>query len=94
MDHRLVAVGEHDAVELEPSRRSVPLAGARPVGDVLLGVQDGGDLSHCRTRGLHLPVELRELLERLEDEGQHPDRGDERSDLERAAVDHARRRRR
>ena len=45
---------------------------------------------HRRARRLHLAVELRELLQRLEDELQHPDRGDQRADLERAGVDQLR----
>ncbi len=35
---------------------------------------------------LHLPVEVGELLERLEDEREQADRGDQRADLERAVL--------
>ena len=66
------------------------LGRARPVGDVLLGVEHGRDLRHRGARRLHLAVELGELLERLEDELQHADRRDQRPDLERAAVDQLR----
>ena len=90
VDHRLLAVREHDAVELEMAVDPPELACAGPVGDVLLGVEDGRDLPHRRARRLHLAVELGELLQRLEDERQHADRGDQRADLERAAVDHLR----
>ena len=87
MDDRLVAVGEDDVVELEVARDPADLGGVRLVGDVVLGVEHGGDLRHRGARRLHLAVELRELLQRLEDELQHPDGRDERADLERASVD-------
>ena len=41
---------------------------ARPVDDVVLGVEHGRDLPHRRGRRLHLAVELGELLQRLEHE--------------------------
>ena len=93
VDDRLVAVGEHDVVELRGGRRSGRSRGAFAIGDVVLGVEHRRDLGHRGARRLHLAVELRELLQRLEDELQHPDRRDQRADLERAAVDHAARRR-
>ena len=90
VDDRLVAVGEDDVVELQMARDAADLGGALAIGDVVLGVEHRRDLGHRGARGLHLPVELRELLQRLEDELEHPDAGDQRADLERAAVDHLR----
>ena len=81
VDDRLVAVGEDDVVELEVARDVPDLGRAGLVGDVLLGVEHGRDLRHRGARRLHLAVELRELLERLEDELQHADRRDQRPDL-------------
>ncbi len=87
MEDRLVAVGEDDTVELQAARDPADLGCAGLVRDVVLGVEHRRDLGHRGTCRLHLPVELRQLLQRLEDELQHPDRRNEGADLERAAVD-------
>ena len=60
--------------------------GAVLVVDLGLGVEHRGDLLHRRTGRLHLPVQVGELLERLEDEREQADRGDQRADLERAVL--------
>ena len=52
------------------------------VGDVLLGVENGRDLRHRSARRLNLPVQLGELLQRLEDQLEHSHRCDQRPDLE------------
>ena len=67
VDDRLVAVGEDDVVELEMAGDPTDLGRAVAIGDVLLRVEDGRDLRHRRARRLHLAVQLRELLQRLED---------------------------
>ncbi len=90
MDDRLVAVGEDDLVELEMALDVPDLGRSALVGDVLLGVEHGRDLGHRRARRLHLAVELGELLQWLEDELQHADGRDQRSDLEGTAVDQLR----
>ncbi len=90
MDDGLVPVGEPDAIQLEVSLDAPHRRRAGPVGDVPLGVEHCRDLPHCRACGLHLPVQLGELLQRLEDELEQPDGRDERPDLERAAVDQPR----
>ena len=91
MHDGLLAVGERDVVELEPARRFAAI-----------GVAPGRSVMSCSAsrivlifsiaaRGrLHLAVELRELLQRLEDELQQTGGRDQRADLERAAVDEPR----
>ena len=74
-------------VELEPAVDSAERPCVPAVGDVDLGVEHRADLVHRRTRRLHLAVELGELLQRLEDEREQADRGDERADLHRAGPD-------
>ena len=68
VDDRLRAVREDDAVEIEPTVDPPEVARAGSIDDVVLGVEHGRDLLHRGARRLHLPVQLRELLERLEDE--------------------------
>ena len=87
VQHRLLAVGERDPVELEPAVDSAERPRVLAVGNVDLGVEHRADLVHRGARRLHLAVELGELLERLEDECQQADRGDERADLHRAGTD-------
>ena len=48
--------------------------------DLGLGVEDGRDLAHRSARRLHLAVQLRELLQRLEDEREQADERDQRAD--------------
>ena len=84
VEHRLLAVREDDRVEIEvavdPRQRLAPGF----VVDLRLLVEDARDLHHRRARRLQLPVDVRELLQRLEDELQQPGRGDQRPDRERA----------
>ena len=86
VQHRLVAVGEGDVVDLEQAVDPRQLPRPVLVVDLGLGVEHRGDLLHRRARRLHLPVEVGELLERLEDEREQADRGDQRADLERAVL--------
>ena len=90
VQHRLLAVGERDVVELEPAVDPAERPGAGLVGDVDLRVEDRADLVHRRARRLHLAVQLRELLQRLEDEREQADGRDQRPDLHRAGVDELR----
>ena len=87
VQHRFLAVRERDPVELEPAVDSAERPRVLAVGNVDLGVEHRADLVHRGARRLHLAVELGELLERLEDERQQSDRGDERADLHRAGID-------
>jgi len=81
----LRAVGEADVIEIDTPVDAAELAGALRVPDLRLGVEDRADLDHRRRRGLQLPVHIRELLQRLEDQLHDEQRGDQRSDLDRAA---------
>ena len=79
-DDRLLAVREPDRVEVEPAVELSELDAPRLVADLRLRVEDGRDLLHRGAGRLHLPVEVGELLQRLEDEVEQEDRRDERAD--------------
>ena len=85
-DDRLLAVREPDLVEVEPALDPRRAARVRAVLDLGLGVEDGRDLLHRRARRLHLAVEVRELLQRLEHELEQEDGRDQRADRERPVV--------
>ena len=63
------------------------LPGVRGVADLRLRVEDAGDLLHRRARGLHLPVEVGQLLERLEDHVEHEHGGGDGAYLDRAVQE-------
>ena len=73
------------SISSRPSIRGSSRAPSSVV-DLGLGVEHRGDLLHRRARRLHLPVQVGELLERLEHEREQADRGDQRADLERAVL--------
>ena len=58
--------------------------------DLDVGVEDDRDLAHRGAGRLHLSVQLRELLQRVEDEREQAREGDQRADGQRALVVQAR----
>ena len=88
VQHRVLAVREDDASRSSrsPSRRGSGCAPGRSWMSRLL-VEDGRDLHHRGAGRLQLPVDVGELLQRLEDELQQVDRRDQRPDRERVVLD-------
>ncbi len=82
----LLAVREDDGVDVEIALEPRQRLGAGAVVDLRLLVEDARDLDHRRARRLQLAVDVRQLLQRLEDELQERDRHDQRPDLERAVL--------
>ena len=72
-----------------PSRRGATIASGLRL-DLDLGVEDDRDLAHRGAGRLHLAVQLRELLQRLEDEREQAGECDQRADRERPLVVQAR----
>ena len=68
VQHRILAVREDDRVDLEIALDARQRRRAGPVADVGLLVEDARDLDHRRAGRLQLAVDVRELLQRLEDE--------------------------
>ena len=88
VQHRLLAVGERDAIDVQIALDALRALGAGLVGDLRLRVEHRCDLLHRGAGRLHLPVQVGQLLQRLEDEVEHEDGCDERADRERSAADH------
>ena len=87
---RVAPVGERHALERDVALDAVDAACVRRARDVGLLVQDARDLLHRGGRGLHLAVQLRELLQRLEEQREQPDERDQRAERERAVLVQAR----
>ena len=68
VQHGLLAVREDDGVDVEIALEARQRLRAGPVVDLRLLVEDARDLHHRRARRLQLPVDVRQLLQRLEDE--------------------------
>src|ERR1700730_2171708 len=83
VQHGLGAVREDDLVDLEVAFDARQLERVAPVSDLRLLVEDGGDLDHRGRTRLQLAVHVRELLQRLGDELEKVERGDERPDGDR-----------
>ena len=90
LQHRAPAVGERHVVEVDAAFDARVRRALGPVGDVGVGVEHRGDLDHRRRGRLDVGVDVRELLQRLEDQLQQVGLGDQRADRELAVGEELR----
>ena len=81
VQHRLLAVRERDAVDVDVALDARQRHGAGRVLDLGLGVEDGAIFTIAAPADCTCPYSVRELLQRLEDELEQEDAARERADL-------------